>query len=102
MVSALLRVVMKVRVSAWQHYCVCIMLAVTLTDHSAFTVNVAYNSFYADTDYPITKILRDPVYVEVQLLEKTDPNLVLTLSHCWTTTSSTPHSLPQWDILING
>ncbi|KAI9529987.1 hypothetical protein NQZ68_008226 [Dissostichus eleginoides] len=65
-------------------------------------VDVAYTSFYTDTDYPLTKVLRDPVYVEVQLLEKTDPNLVLTLGRCWTTTSPNPHSLPQWDILIDG
>ncbi|KAF3854665.1 hypothetical protein F7725_022720 [Dissostichus mawsoni] len=65
-------------------------------------VDVAYTSFYTDTDYPVTKVLRDPVYVEVQLLEKTDPNLVLTLGRCWTTTSPNPHSLPQWDILIDG
>ncbi|KAJ4937599.1 hypothetical protein JOQ06_002232, partial [Pogonophryne albipinna] len=65
-------------------------------------VDVAYKSFYTNTDYPVTKVLRDPVYVEVQLLEKTDPNLVLTLGRCWTTTSPNPHSLPQWDILIDG
>ncbi|KAJ4937601.1 hypothetical protein JOQ06_002234 [Pogonophryne albipinna] len=65
-------------------------------------VDVAYTSFYTNTDYPVTKVLRDPVYVEVQLLEKTDPNLVLTLGRCWTTTSPNPHSLPQWDILIDG
>ncbi|KAM7003474.1 zona pellucida sperm-binding protein 4-like [Tautogolabrus adspersus] len=64
--------------------------------------DVAYSSFYTQEDYPVTKVLRDPVYVEVQLLEKTDPNLVLTLGRCWTTTSPNPHSLPQWDILIDG
>uniref|UniRef100_A0A3B4YWH2 Zona pellucida sperm-binding protein 4 n=1 Tax=Seriola lalandi dorsalis TaxID=1841481 RepID=A0A3B4YWH2_SERLL len=58
-------------------------------------LDVAYNSFYTDADYPVTKVLRDPVYVEVQLLDKTDPNLVLTLGRCWTTTSSNPHSLPH-------
>ncbi|KAF3688956.1 Zona pellucida sperm-binding protein 4 Zona pellucida glycoprotein 4 [Channa argus] len=61
-------------------------------------LDVAYNSFY--TNYPVTKVLRDPVYVEVHLTGKTDPNLILTLGHCWTTTSPTPHSLPQWDILV--
>nr|XP_057932132.1 zona pellucida sperm-binding protein 4-like [Doryrhamphus excisus] len=64
--------------------------------------NVAYSSFYTDGDYPVNKILRDPVYVEVHIMERTDPNLVLTLGRCWTTTSSNPHSLPQWDILIDG
>ncbi|XP_076589044.1 zona pellucida sperm-binding protein 4-like [Chaetodon auriga] len=65
-------------------------------------VDVAYNSFYMEADYPVSKVLRDPVYVEVQLLERTDPNLVLTLGRCWTTTSPNAHSLPQWDILIDG
>ncbi|XP_074490328.1 zona pellucida sperm-binding protein 4-like [Sebastes fasciatus] len=65
-------------------------------------VDVAYSSFYTEADYPVSKVLRDPVYVEVHLYGKTDPNLVLTLGHCWTTTSPDPHSLPQWDILTDG
>ncbi|XP_077423970.1 zona pellucida sperm-binding protein 4-like [Vanacampus margaritifer] len=65
-------------------------------------VDVAYNSFYAVDDYPVTRILRDPVYVEVQLMDRTDPHLVLNLGRCWTTASANPHSLPQWDILIGG
>ncbi|KAM7396546.1 hypothetical protein PAMP_019579 [Pampus punctatissimus] len=67
-----------------------------------YELDVAYSSFYTEADYPVTKVLRDPVYVEVQLMEKTDPMLVLTLGRCWTTTSPNPHSLPQWDILIDG
>ncbi|XP_051917533.1 protein pygopus-like [Hippocampus zosterae] len=63
---------------------------------------VAYNSYYLAADYPVTRILRDPVYVEVQLMDRSDANLVLNLGRCWTTTSENPHSLPQWDILING
>ncbi|XP_056268543.1 zona pellucida sperm-binding protein 4-like [Pseudoliparis swirei] len=63
---------------------------------------VAYASYYTDADYPVSKVLRDPVYVEVRLLEKTDPNLVLTLGRCWATTSPNPHTLPQWDILTDG
>ncbi|XP_068460061.1 zona pellucida sperm-binding protein 4-like [Clinocottus analis] len=64
--------------------------------------DVAYNSFYVDSDYPVTKVLRDPVYVEVRMLERTDPNLVLTLGRCWATSNPYPHSLPQWDLLIDG
>ncbi|XP_072290649.1 zona pellucida sperm-binding protein 4-like isoform X2 [Eucyclogobius newberryi] len=60
----------------------------------------AYTSYY--TEYPVTKVLRDPVYVEVQLMDKTDPLLVLRLGRCWVTTSPNPHTLPQWDILIDG
>ncbi|XP_031720956.1 zona pellucida sperm-binding protein 4-like [Anarrhichthys ocellatus] len=64
--------------------------------------DVAYNSFYVDSDYPVTKVLRDPVYVEVRMLERTDPNLVLTLGRCWATSNPYAHSLPQWDLLIDG
>ncbi|XP_034039613.1 zona pellucida sperm-binding protein 4-like [Thalassophryne amazonica] len=62
----------------------------------------AYSSFYTDTDYPITKMLREPVYVDVRLLERSDPNIVLLLEHCWATSNPEPESLPQWDLLFNG
>ncbi|XP_061896729.1 AT-rich interactive domain-containing protein 1A-like [Entelurus aequoreus] len=64
--------------------------------------HVVYSSFYTEGDYPVTKILRDPVYAEVRLIGRTDPNLVLSLGRCWATTSANPHSVPQWDILIDG
>ncbi|XP_041853371.1 zona pellucida sperm-binding protein 4-like [Melanotaenia boesemani] len=64
--------------------------------------DVAYTSFYTDADYPVTKVLRDPVYVEIRMLERTDPHLVLTLGRCWATISEYPQSLPQWDLLIGG
>lgn len=103
--NAIQRVVMKVSVcqpgstaAFVEHF----ITAVTLTGYSALTADVAYSSFYTEADYPVVKVLRDPVYVEVQLIEKTDPNLVLTLDRCWTTTSPNPHSMPQWDILTNG
>ncbi|XP_052436665.1 zona pellucida sperm-binding protein 4-like [Carassius gibelio] len=62
----------------------------------------AYTSYYSDADYPITKVLREPVYVEVHIMERTDPNIVLMLGHCWTTSTPNPLSLPQWDLLIDG
>ncbi|XP_061532453.1 zona pellucida sperm-binding protein 4-like [Phycodurus eques] len=63
---------------------------------------VVFNYFYADSDYPVTKELREPVYVEVRMLGRTDPNLVLTLGRCWATAHSYPHSMPQWDLLVHG
>lgn len=63
---------------------------------------MAYGSYYTEAEYPVTKVLRETVYVEVNVLDRTDPNIVLTLGHCWTTNSPNPHSLPQWDILIDG
>nr|XP_057923247.1 zona pellucida sperm-binding protein 4-like [Doryrhamphus excisus] len=62
----------------------------------------AYSSFYAAADYPITKVLKEPVYVEVRLLGRADPNVVLNLEHCWATTTPNHQSLPQWDILVDG
>uniref|UniRef100_A0AAV2KQ38 ZP domain-containing protein n=1 Tax=Knipowitschia caucasica TaxID=637954 RepID=A0AAV2KQ38_KNICA len=64
--------------------------------------DVAYTSYYMDADYPITKVLRDPVYVEVRMLDVTDPNLALTLGRCWATSSPYPQSMPQWDLLVDG
>ncbi|XP_073707790.1 zona pellucida glycoprotein 2, like 2 [Garra rufa] len=61
-----------------------------------------YTSYYSEADYPVTKVLREPVYVEVRILERTDPNLVLVLNHCWSTSNAEPLSLPQWDLVING
>ncbi|XP_032386567.1 zona pellucida sperm-binding protein 4 [Etheostoma spectabile] len=62
----------------------------------------AYSSFYTEEDYPITKVLREPVYVEVNILERSDPNLILNLEHCWATSAPNPLSLPQWDLLVDG
>ncbi|KAJ8371868.1 hypothetical protein AAFF_G00299060 [Aldrovandia affinis] len=61
-----------------------------------------YSSYYSEADYPVTKVLRDPVYVEVRILERTDPNIVLTLEHCWATSTSSPVNLPQWSLLVDG
>ncbi|XP_074545483.1 zona pellucida sperm-binding protein 4-like [Halichoeres trimaculatus] len=63
---------------------------------------VAYSSFYTPADYPVTKVLREPVYVEVSIVERSDPNIILNLEHCWATSTPDPQSLPQWDLLING
>ncbi|KAM3870603.1 uncharacterized protein ACN63O_005731 [Diretmus argenteus] len=64
--------------------------------------DVAYHSFYADSDYPVQKVLRQNVYVEVHMLERTDPNIHLTLGRCWATCDQNPYALPQWDLLIDG
>ncbi|XP_062873289.1 zona pellucida sperm-binding protein 4-like [Trichomycterus rosablanca] len=65
------------------------------------TAQEAYTSYYSEADYPVTKVLREPVYVEVRILERTDPNIVLVLGRCWATTTSNPNSFPQWDLLVN-
>ncbi|XP_056607575.1 zona pellucida glycoprotein 2, like 2 isoform X2 [Triplophysa dalaica] len=61
-----------------------------------------YASYYSEEDYPVTKALREPLYVEVRILERNDPNIVLVLDHCWATSTQDPQSLPQWDLIVNG
>ncbi|XP_017581418.1 PREDICTED: zona pellucida sperm-binding protein 4 [Corvus brachyrhynchos] len=62
----------------------------------------SYTSYYTDSDYPVVKTLRDPVYAEVKLLQRTDPDLILVLHHCWATPSTNPQQQLQWPILVNG
>ncbi|XP_061586849.1 zona pellucida sperm-binding protein 4-like [Cololabis saira] len=62
----------------------------------------AYDSFYTQSDYPIVKVLREPIYVDVHLLGRSDPNIVLNLEHCWATSTPNPQGLPQWDLLVDG
>ncbi|XP_066553431.1 zona pellucida sperm-binding protein 4-like [Amia ocellicauda] len=61
-----------------------------------------YDAYYGDGDYPVTKVLRDPVYVEVRILNRTDPNIVLTLEDCWATSTPSPLGQPQWSLLVAG
>ncbi|CAM5155677.1 unnamed protein product [Natator depressus] len=61
-----------------------------------------YGSYYADQDYPVVKVLRDPIYVEVRILQRTDPDLVLVLHDCWATPSTNPQQQLQWPILVDG
>ncbi|XP_009459499.1 PREDICTED: zona pellucida sperm-binding protein 1 [Nipponia nippon] len=61
-----------------------------------------YSSYHPDGDYPLVRVLRDPIYVEVRLLQKTDPNLVLVLHHCWASPSTDAAAEPQWPILVDG
>ncbi|KFO79607.1 Zona pellucida sperm-binding protein 1, partial [Cuculus canorus] len=62
----------------------------------------SYSSYHSDGDHPLVKVLRDPIYVEVRLLQKTDPNLVLVLHHCWASPSTDAGAEPQWPILVDG
>ncbi|KAL7887903.1 hypothetical protein AOLI_G00028770 [Acnodon oligacanthus] len=62
----------------------------------------AYTSYYGDAEYPVTKVLREPVYVEVRILGRTDPNIALVLGRCWATSSPDPFSVPQWELLVDG
>ncbi|KAM4701854.1 zona pellucida sperm-binding protein 4-like [Discoglossus pictus] len=60
-----------------------------------------YSQYYTDGDYPIVKVLREPVFVEVRILYRSDPALNLVLEQCWATTSTNPLLQPQWPILVD-
>ncbi|NWR61131.1 ZP4 protein, partial [Bucorvus abyssinicus] len=62
----------------------------------------SYTSYYTDSDYPVVKTLRDPVYAEVKILQRTDPDLVLVLHHCWAAPSLNPQQQLQWPVLVDG
>ncbi|CAM4565525.1 unnamed protein product [Lepidochelys olivacea] len=40
--------------------------------------------------------------MEVRILHRTDPSLVLVLHQCWATPSANPLQQPQWPILVDG
>ncbi|XP_032739009.1 zona pellucida sperm-binding protein 4 [Lontra canadensis] len=61
-----------------------------------------YESYYTASDYPVVKLLRDPIYVEVSIRHRTDPHLGLFLQHCWATPSTNPLHQPQWPMLVKG
>ncbi|NXE80993.1 ZP4 protein, partial [Cochlearius cochlearius] len=62
----------------------------------------SYTSYYTDSDYPVVKTLRDPVHAEVKILQRTDPDLVLVLHHCWATPTINPQQELQWPVLVDG
>nr|XP_020636912.1 zona pellucida sperm-binding protein 4-like [Pogona vitticeps] len=61
-----------------------------------------YTSYFADADYPVVKVLREPVHLEVRLLGREDPALVLLLHDCWATPSANPLQKPDWSLLEAG
>uniref|UniRef100_G3STH1 Zona pellucida sperm-binding protein 4 n=1 Tax=Loxodonta africana TaxID=9785 RepID=G3STH1_LOXAF len=74
----------------------------TLTLELQIAKDKNYSSYYTIDDYPVVKFLRDPIYVEVSILHRTDPFLALLLHHCWATPSTNHLYEPQWPILVNG
>ncbi|XP_078533868.1 zona pellucida sperm-binding protein 4-like [Lissotriton helveticus] len=61
-----------------------------------------YSAYYTEEEYPIVKVLRDLIFVEVRLLQRTDPSLRLVLDQCWAGPTSNPRQEPQWPILVDG
>ncbi|XP_051048054.1 zona pellucida sperm-binding protein 1 [Phodopus roborovskii] len=61
-----------------------------------------FSSYYQERDYPLVRLLQEPVHVEIRLLQRTDPSMVLVLHQCWATPTASPFQQPQWPLLSDG
>ncbi|XP_045433465.1 zona pellucida sperm-binding protein 1 [Pipistrellus kuhlii] len=61
-----------------------------------------FGSYYEAGDYPLVRLLLEPVPVEVRLLQRADPRLALVLHRCWAAPGASPFQQPQWPLLSDG
>lgn len=69
---------------------------------SPLSTDETFSSYYQESDYPLVRLLQEPVHVEVHLLQRADPSLVLVLHQCWATPTLSPFQQPQWPLLSDG
>ncbi|KAL0965043.1 hypothetical protein UPYG_G00276040, partial [Umbra pygmaea] len=61
----------------------------------------SYEDFYQTEDYPVSKVLRQPLYFEVRLMQPTGAQIQLVLENCWATLHEDRTSLPSWDLIVD-
>ncbi|KAL2082671.1 hypothetical protein ACEWY4_022489 [Coilia grayii] len=63
--------------------------------------DATYTTFYTEEHYPVVEYLRRPLYFEVELMDSTDPQLVVFLENCWATLGRDRLSTPRWDLIVD-
>ncbi|KAJ0061136.1 hypothetical protein NL108_008820, partial [Boleophthalmus pectinirostris] len=69
--------------------------------HMRLAKDSSYRWFYQPDEFPVSKVLKESVYVEVSLDSSSDPRLELVLDSCWATSSPDRSSVPRWDIIVD-
>lgn len=61
----------------------------------------SYRKFHGLQDFPVTKLLQQPLYFEVELLAAS-PRVSLELENCWATFDEDGTSQPRWNLIVLG